>query len=1031
MPTVADLLLVEVQINTGASAPAVDAVSKSVQGIAGATGAATPSLRQLEAAFLSTGVSAQRAQTAAQQLQAAMGRDTEIKKLSAAVQEVGVSSRLAGQQATRLVDEHTRATQGSTALSSAFNLQGQSALRLVGALVGVNIGLSAFSAVGREVHAVINDVIDTSTRFGRTMAEVRAVSGASAEQLGRLGTLALSGGVDIGIGANEAAKGLAELVKGGVSVDAALGGAFRATELMAKAGGVDLAQAAEISAVALNSFGLSAAQLPHVADLVAAAANASSIDVNDFRQSLTQAGAVARTVGVTFEDTSVAIAELGQAGVKGSDAGTSLRTFLLRLTPESKEAESAMRSLGIITADGANKFFDASGRAKGLADVSEVLRTSLAGYTDQQKLATLQVIFGSDAIRAASIFAREGAAGFGELQAAMAKIGADEVARKRLDSLGGDMDVLAAKAERLKIALGSSIELRGVAGGATGVVENAVRLIEQRRLAANAQPFAEAQVAAELRAQFETAPGFAVTRLLEGNDVDAFIAKSRSLISALAAVRIEEQGAAAFLPTIGGGQSSDVSVRAELEANRRSFEATGAATAAAADQTNALLKPARDLRAELDLLAASSKGAAQGVNTLEAATAGLKLAGPQTLQAIAQLRAETALRLREQATGEGLVAGEFRAKLVTETTDAGATPEARARAQERLVFFDREVEAQLKLAQIEQQRASADAAVKREQDLQRQASIAFEISQLPLQDKALQNKIAGLQLDQQAAPIRSAILAIEQQISQVTDQRLSLERELAILKERQRSAPERVGLEENQTRIRELQLELQTRDPTIDRGTTRREIRQLQRAQPGLELDVLRSDQTIRAIERQQAATKLADDIHTNSLNQQRVALQGQLTPLEQRKRLIDDAAGAIQRQLELEKAEFEEGQGGSRKRSLRAQQIAGALGLSADAQQEVIAKLGLPAPVQGPPIPNAAGPNGQPISVTIQNMGDTYVRSDADLEKIKADQQQVLLDVMATVLDKAATNATPPADTNLNGARRPLGQPPNSGKPQ
>jgi TP901 family phage tail tape measure protein len=592
VPTIADLLLVEVQVNTGNSAQSVEGVNKQLQ-----------------------------------------GTDTIAKQASSS----------------------------TDSLSKAFGIHNTSAVQLAGSLLGVNIGLSAVASVGREVHAVISDVVNTSIKFGGTMAEVGAVSGASAVQLARLGALARTGGVDIGIGGNEAARGLAELIKGGVSTEAALGGALRATELMAQAGGVDLAQAAEISAVALNSFGLSAAQLPHVADLVAAAANASSIDVNDFRQSLTQAGAVARTIGVSFDDTSVAIAELGQAGLKGSDAGTSLRTFLLRLTPESKEAEAAMRSLGITTADGGNKFFDASGHAKSLSQISEVLRTALAGYTDQQKLATLQTIFGSDAVRAASIFAREGASGFTELQVAMAKIGADDVAHQRLNSLAGDMQKLASETERLKIALGDVLTTgaRPATQAATPAVGAAAGFVESGGVQS---------VGADVLLGLATAaaPGVGINPVALQALLGRFGVRPSNPLN----------GQPAGLDQLIQQNIIDPG----LENERAGFVTGADASRRLTEQTNAALKPARDLRAELDALGQSAKGGAQGINVLESATAGLRLAGEGDIEAVASLRAEAALRLREQAVGERAHSSQFRERLVIETTDQGASAQDRAKA---------------------------------------------------------------------------------------------------------------------------------------------------------------------------------------------------------------------------------------------------------------------------------------------------------------------------------------------------------------
>src|SRR5690606_7381956 len=171
----------------------------------------------------------------------------------------------------------------------------------------------------------------------------------------------------------------------------------------------------EIAANAINTFGLAGRDMERVANLVAGAANASAISVQDFAFSLSQSGAVARTVGLSFDDLAVAIAALGREGLKGSDAGTSLRTMLLRLQPSTKEATEEMRRLGIITADGANKFFTAEGRVRSMAEVADVLREATQGMTEAQRLASLQIIFGTDAIRAAAIFARQGADGVNEM----------------------------------------------------------------------------------------------------------------------------------------------------------------------------------------------------------------------------------------------------------------------------------------------------------------------------------------------------------------------------------------------------------------------------------------------------------------------------------------------------------------------------------------------------------------------------------------------------------------------------------------
>jgi TP901 family phage tail tape measure protein len=285
---------------------------------------------------------------------------------------------------------------------------------------------------------------------------------------------------DTSFSAKEAAKGIEELVKAGISVGDVMSGAASASLSLAAAGAISVGDAAEIAANAMNQFGLQGKDLAGVADLIAGAANASAIDVGDFKFSLAAVGAVANTVGFTFKDTATAIALLGQAGIKGSDAGTSLKTMLMSLQPQTKAQIALFRELGLLTKDGGNAFFDASGKVKGMAEVAGTLQNALKGMTQQQKLATLETIFGSDAIRAAAVFANEGADGFNEMAAAMGKVTADEVAKERLNNLKGSVEQLTGSLETAAISAGLKFTpaLKGMVDGATELVNGATPGIE-------------------------------------------------------------------------------------------------------------------------------------------------------------------------------------------------------------------------------------------------------------------------------------------------------------------------------------------------------------------------------------------------------------------------------------------------------------------------------------------------------------------------------------------------------------------------
>lgn len=319
--------------------------------------------------------------------------------------------------------------------------------------LGIAAGLRIFDTVGSAISGAARSAID----FERTMSGVRAVSGATGEQFKSLTNLALQLGKDTAFSASEAAAGIEELVKGGVSLADIMGGAAAASLNLAAAGGVSLAEASEIAANAMSQFGLTGADMAKVADQVAGAANASSLSVGEFRQSLGQVGAVANAAGQSFEQTATAIAVMGAAGIKGSDAGTSLKTLLLSLTPATDKQTAAMRELGLVTADGANRFFDAQGRVKDLADIAGVLQQATAGLTEQQKLQKLETIFGTDAMRAAVIMAKAGDEGFREMAGAMGKVTAEAVAMQRLDNVAGDIEQLKGSAETAGIILATTL----------------------------------------------------------------------------------------------------------------------------------------------------------------------------------------------------------------------------------------------------------------------------------------------------------------------------------------------------------------------------------------------------------------------------------------------------------------------------------------------------------------------------------------------------------------------------------------------
>ena len=110
-------------------------------------------------------------------------------------------------------------------------------------------------------------------------------------------------------------------------------------------GGIEVADAAAIAANAMALFGIEGSGAAHAMDMIAGFANATTGSVSDFKFSLAASGAAAKLAGQSFDDTAVAIALLGKAGILGSDAGTSLKTMLLNLQPTTKTQIEAFKEL--------------------------------------------------------------------------------------------------------------------------------------------------------------------------------------------------------------------------------------------------------------------------------------------------------------------------------------------------------------------------------------------------------------------------------------------------------------------------------------------------------------------------------------------------------------------------------------------------------------------------------------------------------------------------------------------------------------
>lgn len=304
--------------------------------------------------------------------------------------------------------------------------------------------------------------------FTEQMSAVSATGQDARENIDALKKAAIEAGAEFGqFTATEAADGITQLAKAGMSAADILSGGLRGSLAMAASGQMAVADAAELTAMTLTQFSLKGNQASHVADLLAAGAGKAVGDVADLGQALSNGGSVAAQYGISVEETVGALAMFAQNALVGAEAGTAMKSMLMQLASPTKEAQQALDRYGI-------SIYDARGDFVGLESLAGQLKTQLGGLDQETQNATLSTIFGSYAIRAANILYKEGAEGVAEWTSAVDDQGfAMTQAAALTDNLKGDIAELGGAFETAMIQVGENSQnsLRIVVQGLTAVIE--------------------------------------------------------------------------------------------------------------------------------------------------------------------------------------------------------------------------------------------------------------------------------------------------------------------------------------------------------------------------------------------------------------------------------------------------------------------------------------------------------------------------------------------------------------------------------
>ena len=280
----------------------------------------------------------------------------EIKTLST---EIGAEEKAVNQAAEGLGEMNEKAKKAESSISAAAVS--------VGTFIG-NLALDVLKEAVTQLKHIGEDILQTGMDFESSMSKVKAVSGASAEEMETLTEKAREMGSTTKFSASEAADAMNYMAMAGWKTDDMIAGIDGIMNLAA-ASGEDLATTSDIVTDSLTAFGQTAGEAGTLADIMAAASSNANTNVSMMGETFKYAASLAGSLGYSMEDTAIATGLMANSGIKAEQAGTSLRAILTRMAAPTKESQAAMDALGISMDDG-------QGNMRSLMEIMKDLRGS-------------------------------------------------------------------------------------------------------------------------------------------------------------------------------------------------------------------------------------------------------------------------------------------------------------------------------------------------------------------------------------------------------------------------------------------------------------------------------------------------------------------------------------------------------------------------------------------------------------------------------------------------------------------------------
>lgn len=330
------------------------------------------------------------------------------------------------------------------------------------------IGGKAVTAVGSALKSVTTSAVSAGMSFENAMSSVAAISGATGTNFESLSKKAKEMGASTKYTATEAANAMEYMAMAGWKTADMLSGIDGIMNLAAASGSY-LARTSDIVTDALTAFGKQAKDSGEFADVLAAASANANTNVDLMGETFKYVGSVAGAMGYSIQDISLATGLMANSSIKGSAAGTALRSTITRMAKPTEESSMAMSALGL-------SLTDTNGNMNSFGEVMKDMRKGMQGMTEDEKASYAAMLGGQEAMSGLLAIANASDEDFNKLSDAInnAAGSAEKMAGIKMDNLQGAVDELKSGMEGLGITAfeQASESLKGFVENATSVVNN-------------------------------------------------------------------------------------------------------------------------------------------------------------------------------------------------------------------------------------------------------------------------------------------------------------------------------------------------------------------------------------------------------------------------------------------------------------------------------------------------------------------------------------------------------------------------------